>query len=607
VNEACAGAEIPFESGFEELAAEAWSATMPLRHEWSTVLRTEAGTLLDRLLTRVARGHGALEVAIGEGLLVLHDRRRTMEFGYAGIGDYARERLGIKASTALKMARLAGRLREHPHLRTAVWLGHVTTRKAETILPVLRGEAEQSWVARARVETVHALQSAARTAGGAEPDDDEEWERICVQLSPEVRPVWTQALELAGEQLGPTSLKWQRIVAIASEYLGAHAPPQDDDERDGILSERVSDYCKRLEEALEKESAQWAFLDRMQPVAAPIPSIPVMEDAQLLDAELRRLGGLRERWDELFGHLASLFKALGLWRDAQFASFAHYCSERLGMKARAVEQRIQLDRKMEGLPELRRALREGRVSYEKARLIAWLANDKTIEQWIARAERTTCIALRREIDTAKDAQICARGYIDLRVPAGVRGLLGDAMRAARKDAGKWIPAEECLRRIAQHFIDTWKPALKRRNTVQRRVAKRDHGLCLVPGCSRAMGHVHHIVFRSRGGDHDPTNLVCMCAAHHLHGIHEGQIRVSGKAPDQLRWALTSAVRPDPGWSTVRRDDTAATEALHCCVGAACADGESDAFTADAQEIWSTGGAGPQYRAGDVEHGAGRPS
>jgi len=80
--------------------------------------------------------------------------------------------------------------------------------------------------------------------------------------------------------------------------------------------------------------------------------------------------------------------------------------------------------------------------------------------------------------------------------------------------------------------------LKQRNTVRTRVVKRDKGLCQVPGCSRPVAHVHHIIPRAQGGADDPWNLVSLCVAHHLHGIHDGYIHVSGKAPDQLHWELS---------------------------------------------------------------------
>ena len=64
---------------------------------------------MDALLRNVTAGYGALDVAIGEGLDALNVGRRAMDLSYSNIGDYAREELGINASTAVKMARLARR------------------------------------------------------------------------------------------------------------------------------------------------------------------------------------------------------------------------------------------------------------------------------------------------------------------------------------------------------------------------------------------------------------------------------------------------------------------------------------------------------------------
>jgi 5-methylcytosine-specific restriction endonuclease McrA len=79
--------------------------------------------------------------------------------------------------------------------------------------------------------------------------------------------------------------------------------------------------------------------------------------------------------------------------------------------------------------------------------------------------------------------------------------------------------------------------LRQRSTPQRKIVARDRGFCQVPGCSRPAEHAHHIAYRSAGGSDDPSNLVSLCAAHHLFGVHMGRIRVRGTAPDGLHWEL----------------------------------------------------------------------
>jgi len=519
----------------EKLAAAASLLQWPLPRERDEAVCYEAVRVIDALLVRVARGRGALDIAIAEGLDALCVGDRVLRLGYAGIGDYARERLGIAASTAHKMVRLARGLRERALLRAAVRAGEVSVRRAEAVLPVARGEAEAGWVARARCETVRALKAAARDCGHLQPEDEEQWTHIRVQVPPDVRPVVDEAMALAGKLLGAAAPRWQRLEALCEEYLGgaelvegtgAAAPP---------FSNR--DLLEPAKEWLEKESAQWAFLDEPQPVEAPSIDPAATFDPRLLDSELRRLANLRDRWDEVFGHLAMLFRAVDGWRRASFASFEHYCTERLGMAERAVAQRIALERRLYDLRVLREAMRERRISYEKARLIARYADGSCASEWIERAARMTCVGLRRELQSAEEAQMCARGELDVHLPRRLVGLVALAVQAARKAVGHHVSNGECLGIIARHFVEVWKPALAERSSVQKEVLERDDGLCRAPGCSRAAAHVHHVVYRSAGGTDDPGNLVSLCAAQHLHGVHMGYVRVRGKAPDALQWQL----------------------------------------------------------------------
>jgi len=274
-----------------------------------------------------------------------------------------------------------------------------------------------------------------------------------------------------------------------------------------------------------------------------VPAPALSADPRRLDTELRRLAAFRKRWDEAVGHVAMIFRAMQGWRRLDFASFEHYCAERLGLGVRCVEQRAALERRLYELPQLRHALREGRLFYEKARLIARYAGDEPIDVWIERAERMTCIALRRELQRAEETHSCARDEFDVWAPRPIVGLVALAFCAARKAARRPISSGECLAVNGAHFLRTWTPeAIRKRATLQAKILERDGGVCQVPGCSKAADHAHHIEYRSRGGSDDPSNLTSVCATHHLQGIHRGRIRVTGKAPDQLRWELGKGLR-----------------------------------------------------------------
>ncbi|HVI23443.1 MAG TPA: hypothetical protein VM691_08160, partial [Myxococcales bacterium] len=82
----------------------------PLPRERDESVCHEAARAVDALLVRVARGRGALDLAVGEALDMLGSR--VVELGFSGLGDYAREPLGVAASTAQTMVRFARRARE---------------------------------------------------------------------------------------------------------------------------------------------------------------------------------------------------------------------------------------------------------------------------------------------------------------------------------------------------------------------------------------------------------------------------------------------------------------------------------------------------------------
>ncbi len=388
--------------------------------------RGEAGILVDALLTRVARGHGALDVALGEALAALAEGDRVLRLGFSTVRDYARERLGIGGTAAQGLIRLARELRDRPLLAGAVRSGEITVRQAQTVLAVARGDEEGAWVERARTCTVRQLEKAVRETGAEPPEESEPWERVDLMLSPEGHLVLDEALALAGKLLGAAAPVWDRLEVICQEYLGAHPSPEPEPggkrPEDDIFHGRISRWREEWKDALEAET-RWAFLQAVETYAAP-PPLPSTHP-QALDAELRRLSAARDRWDEVLGHLAMLMRMLGLWRDARFATFDHYCSQRLGLSLRTVEQRIWLERRLYELPELRVAMREGRLSYEKARIVAGAATEETLARWLARGEEATCVELRREAQAEEKAQMCERSEFRVRVPGRMVRLLGE--------------------------------------------------------------------------------------------------------------------------------------------------------------------------------------
>src|SRR5256885_410071 len=209
----------PLDQLLEALRSAAFLLEWPLPRERDEAACNELARLIDALFVCVARGRGALEVSIGEVLDALSVGDRVFQLGYTNIGDYARERFGLAASTAIKMARFAKALRDRPRLHEAVRAGEVSTRKAEAVMPVAIGDVEDVWVARARAgRTVRDLKAAVEEERGPEPEE-EAWRRIGFQIPPEARAAVDEAMALARKALRANAPKWKILEAIAQEYL----------------------------------------------------------------------------------------------------------------------------------------------------------------------------------------------------------------------------------------------------------------------------------------------------------------------------------------------------------------------------------------------------
>lgn len=104
-----------------------------------------------------------------------------------------------------------------------------------------------------------------------------------------------------------------------------------------------------------------------------------------------------------------------------------------------------------------------------------------------------------------------------------------------------IPGWLALCRVFHRARAAWKEHYIKLPGAQRRILDRDGWRCAVPDCTQRHNlQVHHIDYRSRGGNDDDSNRVTLCAFHHHHGEHGGLLRVRGKVqPDGsgLTWEM----------------------------------------------------------------------
>ena len=86
--------------------------------------------------------------------------------------------------------------------------------------------------------------------------------------------------------------------------------------------------------------------------------------------------------------------------------------------------------------------------------------------------------------------------------------------------------------------DEWDRTDPDRVPTKHKILERDGYLCQAPGCSsRKNLEVHHIIFRSLGGQDKDWNLITLCHMHHHHAVHRHTMRATGQAPYALTWEM----------------------------------------------------------------------
>jgi hypothetical protein len=501
---------------------------------------------IDDSIARVAGGQGALDLALGEGIDRLFAPGRLMGLSYATERDYARERLGLPPRTMFDALALARVCKGRPLLRRAVAAGLVSPCKARAIAPVVAAN-EPGWTALAMTSTLREILGAMRAAG-TDPPKDFEGESLRARMSPAQQDRLDAALERAGETLGGGVPRWQCYEALAQEWLSEHggwAP----EEEDAGGPRGTEDVGKPLPDCVAEHLAVIAEARALVEDRAPETN-----DPKEIEAFLLRLLEARRRHDLVFGALALRVVEGRIWAAAGFATLKVYWFERLGRSPGAFRERVWLERRMFALPALRAALVAGTLTYSKALLVAREATAESVAELIARATGTTHEQTERETTAREEKRNRAKGIRRLWAPKDVmRTIVAAILSAQRWSAGegRTIDAGEALAVVADDFVKTWpRERVKRRSKAREEVSRRTGGRCSVPGCTLPGRHVHHIRYRSRCGTDDTWNETLLCVPHHLHGIHEGRLTVSGRAGERLVWRFANG----ESWITEGDDD-----------------------------------------------------
>ena len=419
-----------------------------------------------------------------------------LPLGYTSWAAFARERLDLGDSWSRDLVRLVEA--DLPRVKAAVVSGDLPLRVAVKAPGSANGE-EEDW-----------LWAALHGEAWLRDNGRRRMDRAPLkELSREERQVLAAALD--------------RVRLLRG------LPLQDETAKDQLLAW----YRKREDRK--------ALLDQARQVPAPPehrepPGWPGAEAApESLQEGLVRVAELRRQLDTVeleTGRAWRVFAELRLHRVLGHATLAGAPEELWGVSLRTLQRRQRLANGIDRHPELAEAVDSGALSVKRAKLLVDLVEEDSVAGWVQIAPRvsyaelvelTTQAGNGRESDWRSEYQAALE-----RVGPTDRVSLAASQR----------PPEPRDREATEELLAAARWLLETAELPKHPIKDRDGWCCQNPECRRRSLRVeaHHIVFRSEGGSDEPENLVTLCRACHLRGIHTGTLRVAREG-DTLVWEM----------------------------------------------------------------------
>ncbi len=236
-----------------------------------------------------------------------------------------------------------------------------------------------------------------------------------------------------------------------------------------------------------------------------------------------------------------------LYTVGPHADTHHFAATQLHMDRRRTDEYIQIGKALQELYLLDEAFLAGRISWTQVLTLMRVMQRDTQKVWIDFAEQKTCRELDEEVKGCLPGEIPGDGsnYGLVHAKVVIKAKLCDVAYAMFEEARVRLSPdkekllddteliEELLRRVLNGTPEPKRETAEVHEKteteipqeVRESVLRRDGHLCR--NCrSRYDVWVHHIEFRSHGGDHDPGNLLALCMRCHA-SVHRGFLVIKG--------------------------------------------------------------------------------
>ncbi len=358
----------------------------------------------------------ACRVVLGELAAVLCQHQMHHRLGFARLGDYTRERLGLSPREVESLAQVATSLRHLPTIAASFAAGHLSWTHTRLLAAVATPQDEAAWLEGARgrsaAELVASIRRAPHAAAAARTTSEDTRRRqqletalddsldqsegeptmqLRVRCPPRLKNLFYDTVELARRTAGAPLSVAQAAEAIAAEALSGAQRSAIERATEVAAAER-SAVCAR------SSSASQAAPRPLPPDVAVLAGGAATVGPFDLDARLQRAVRALRTVDCQLGSVLATVHRRGLHRRSGFRSLAEYVRDRFGIAPRTARALMAAERATAACTALRNAYFAGDLSRLQTLTLAPAvvgAPENVAAAWVARAR---CVTLRRLTD-----------------------------------------------------------------------------------------------------------------------------------------------------------------------------------------------------------------
>ncbi|MBD3328708.1 hypothetical protein GF340_05420 [Candidatus Peregrinibacteria bacterium] len=200
-----------------------------------------------------------------------------------------------------------------------------------------------------------------------------------------------------------------------------------------------------------------------------------------------------------------------LWQEKGFESLYHFAAVLAGVSRDQVQRVLQLEKRFEDKPVLKKVLVKGEISVNKLARVASIATEQNQTELVHMTKNLSTRSLEQAVKEHKSVHVQRFEMAD------------DIKQKLQKLFEEGIDVNEMLR----NMLNQRDKQIEENNKLQepakssyipvkiRRAINYKYGnKCAVPNCQQKSTNIHHTLRRAIGKIHSPKFMVPLCKAHH---------------------------------------------------------------------------------------------